>query len=252
MKKLIATLLLILNFSLVFGQGIKPEYERVISDFINCVKSGNRKKLADKIAFPFERQYPIPDIKNKTEFLRRYKEVFDDQLIKMILDSKPSADWTDVGWRGIMLFRGDLWLDYDGRLVAVNYQSEAEKKKRTALIEMEKNQLHRSIKQFEIPVQLLETSKFKIRIDDLGEGNYRYASWSLKNKMSDQPDLILKNGKFISEGSGGNHRFEFKSGDYVYDCLIMVMRGKDTPPAMLTIYKGDKEILSQAAKVIKK
>ena len=32
------------------------------------------------------------------------------------------------GWRGIMLDDGILWMDYDGKITAVNYQSKYEKK----------------------------------------------------------------------------------------------------------------------------
>ena len=39
---------------------------------------------------------------------------------------------------------------------------------------------------------------------------------------------------------------------YVYECSIIVLGSVDSPPAMLTIYKGEKEILSQEAKLVKK
>jgi len=146
-----------------------------------------------------------------------------------------------------MLSNGLLWLDYDGRLIGVNCQSKAERLKRNALIKAEKETLHESIRKFKDPIHILETSKYRIRIDDLGNGNYRYSSWSVKSKMSDKPDLILSDGKFIPEGSGGNHKYEFKNADYIYECSIIVMGEEGSPPALLTIYKGEKEILSQKA-----
>lgn len=33
--------------------------------------------------------------------------------------------------------------------------------------------------------------------------------------MSNKPDLILSNGKFITEGSGGNNKYEIKNADKV-------------------------------------
>ncbi|RQO75203.1 hypothetical protein DBR43_07505 [Pedobacter sp. KBW06] len=251
MKKLTTTLLLILSFFVVFGQTLEARYQPAVSGFINAVKSKNVNKLADRVAYPLEREYPLPAIKNKQEFIKRYKEVFDDQLIKMIVNSKPAKDWSQVGWRGIMLFQGDLWLDDDGTLRSVNHQSAVERKNRAVLIAREKSGLHESIKVFKDPVLVFETAKFRIRIDDLGNHNYRYASWPLKSKMSDQPDLILKKGEWVPEGSGGNHRFDFKSGNFLYSCWVMEMGGKDTPPAILTIYKANKEILSQDATTIK-
>lgn len=69
--------------------------------------------------------------------------------------------------------------------------------------------------------------------------------------MSDKPDLIIEKGEYIPEGSGGNGRYEFKNGEYTYDCSMIVMGTDDSPPAILTIYKDHKEILSQNATVIK-
>jgi hypothetical protein len=251
MKKLcLAILLLTLPFLTAFSQDETADQQKVISDFISCVKQQNKDELSGKIAYPLRREYPLPSIKNKQEFINRYHEVFDDSLVKMIVTSRPEQDWSKMGWRGIMLHNGQLWLDEDGRLIAVNYQSAAERDKRAMLIDKDRSQLHPTIKDFKRPACLLETRKFRIRIDDMGNGNYRYASWSLQNQQRDKPDLIIENGQFIPEGTGGNHRYEFKNEGYVYDCSITVLGKEDNePPAQLTIYKGGKEILSQPASV---
>ena len=70
--------------------------------------------------------------------------------------------------------------------------------------------------------------------------------------MSDKPDLIIMNGEFIQEGGGGNYTYEFKNGEYVYDCSIIIIGEETSPPALLTIFKDTKEILSQKAKIIRK
>ena len=69
--------------------------------------------------------------------------------------------------------------------------------------------------------------------------------------MSEKTDLVLTDGKWITDGSGGNYSLEFKSGDYKYECNINNLSEDDTPPATLTIYKGEKEILVQPAKIIR-
>ncbi|WP_214227768.1 hypothetical protein [Pedobacter sp. B4-66] len=249
MKRLATTLLLLLSFSVVFGQSLEVKYHQLVLDFIDCIKSKKKEKLADKVQFPLMRKYPLPEIKNKQEFLKRYNEVFDEHLVKLIVNSKPNIDWSAVGWRGIMLGSGDLWLNYDGRLLAVNYESKAEKKQRLQLIKMEKNSLHPSIKTFKEPIQILETPQYRIRIDDMGAYNYRYTSWPLKSKMSDKPSLIIEKGIIIPEGSGGSVRFEFKNGEFTYDCAILVDPEPGGAPALLTISKGDKKILFQKAKI---
>jgi len=229
---------------------LNKKYRPVVIAFINAVKSGNVEKLSSKIDYPLNRAYPIPPIKNKQEFMTRYHEVFDDNLVKKIINSKIATDWSDVGWRGLMLLRGELWLDTDGKLIAVNHQSKLESKEQARLINADKNSVHPSIGNFEQPVLVFETAQYRIRIDDLGQNNYRYASWPIKSKMSDKPKLILTNGKFKPDGSGGNHSYQFKSGDYLYTCFIIIIGEKDAPPAQLVISKAGKEILSQPAKKI--
>ena len=110
-----------------------------------------------------------------------------------------------------MLFNGDVWLNYEGALIAINYQSQIEAKKKEELIAVEKHQLHKSINDFKKPVLILETGKYRIRIDDMGQGNYRYCSWKLESKMSDKANLIIQKGEYTAEGSGGNHSFSYNS-----------------------------------------
>jgi hypothetical protein len=252
MQQICITILLALHILTSWGQDLTKEQQKLVYDFIDYIKNNDREKLADKISFPFNREYPIPSIKNEQEFLVRYNEVFDDTLTKTIVDSKPSSDWSAVGRRGIMLLNGEVWLDYDGRLIAVNYQSHAEAKKRVELIDIDRSQLNESLKQFKEPVLILETIKYRIRIDDMGEGFYRYASWKLESKMNEKPDIIIFKGEYKPDGSGGNHSFIFHNGEYTYDCAIIILGEDGLPPAYLTIYKGDKEILSQKANIVTK
>jgi len=251
MKRLAITLLLLLSCSIVFGQSLEVKYHQVVLDFIDCIKNQKKEKLANKVHFPLTRKYPLPEIKNKQEFLKRYNEVFDEQLVKLIVNSKPSVDWSAAGWRSIMLRRGDLWLYYNGRLLGVNYISKAEEKRRLQLIKIERNNLHPSIRTFKEPVRIIETTQFRIRIDDMGAYKYRYTSWPLKSKMSDKPSLVIEKGKWIPEGNEDNYRFEFKNGDFTYDCLILDVPEPGGSPALLTISKGNKEILVQKASLLK-
>lgn len=244
-------MILIFGNQVIFGQELKKEYQKKITYFIDCVKKDRKNEIAEMFSYPLRREYPIPNIKNKQEFIKRYNEIFDSKLKLLIINSKPSKDWSEMGWRGIMLYNGDLWIDTDGRLIAINYQSKTEENMRNKIIEFEKKTLHPSISKYQNPIYILETDKFRIRIDEISTDNYRYSSWSIKNNMAEKPDLIIYNGKFIPNGSGGNHYFNFKNGDYTYECYIIEMGEDDSPPAQFTIYKGDKEILSQKVKILK-
>lgn len=232
------------------AQDLKPEYQKFVSKFISEVKSGNKTAVSNRIKFPLKRDYPIPAIKNKTDFVKKYDQIFDPILVEKISKSDPAKDWLEMGWRGIMLNQGDLWIDTDGKIISINYQSEAEKKLKNSLIASQKKNVNSSISDFKQPVVVLETSKFRIRIDDLGNGKYRYASWSIKQKMTDKPDLVIENGVFFADGTGGNHHYEFKKGAFRYECHFIVLGEKNSAPAALIVYQADKKILSQDAKIV--
>jgi len=236
--------------SFLNAQDLKPEYQKFISKFILEVKNGDKEAIAKRIKFPFRRDYPIPSVKDKADFVKRYNQIFDKVLIEKITKSNPAKDWSEVGWRGIMLNQGDMWMDTDGKIISINYQSDEELKLKKAKIAEQKKSVNAAISNFKEPVAILETSKFRIRIDDLGNNNYRYVSWSIKKKMTDSPDLIIEKGIFVADGTGGNHYYEFKKGNFKYECYFIVLGEKNSPPATLTVYQSGREILSQDAKIV--
>ncbi|MHA3789294.1 hypothetical protein ACX0HA_13880 [Flavobacterium hauense] len=229
---------------------LSKEHKEVIASFISYFKNNDRQKLAAYVNYPLKREYPIPPVKNKDEFLKRFDEVFDSKLITMIVNSDPLKDWSAVGWRGIMLASGSVWIDYDGTLLTVNYQSDAEIKKKAALIGFEKTNLHLSINKFTNPVCILLTKKYRIRIDEMPNGKYRYVSWKINALMSDKPDLIIPNGEYVPEGSGGNHHYTFKNGKYIYKCGVVFIGEDDSAPAYLTVSKDGNEILNEPATIV--
>ncbi|MET0944491.1 MAG: hypothetical protein ABWY22_03710 [Flavobacterium sp.] len=252
MRKIICVIFIALCIQNISGQDLKPAYQKFVKSFIANVKSNNKEGVAALISFPIGREYPIPTVKNKADFIKRYDQIFDATLKNKIIKSNPAKDWTEMGYQGIMLGQGDIWMDTTGKIITINYQSQAEKDLKTKLISSEKGKLHPSIATFKAPVYVLETAKFRIRIDDLGNDNYRYASWSIKKPMSQKPDLIITNGKWISDGSGGNSHYEFKKDAYLYECYIIVIGTDDSPPAYLSISQNGKEILNQNAKIVTK
>lgn len=229
---------------------LQKDYQLVVSDFIKVIKSNNVEKIADNVAYPLKREYPVPSIKNKQEFINHYKEVFDDNLKHEIINSNPATDWSAVGWRGIMLKQGIVWLDYNGRLIGLNYQPKEEKLLKEQLIETDKETIYPSLSKFEKPICVFETSEYRIRIDDLGDGNYRYASWSINKSMKDKPDQVIENGEITFEGSGGNHTYKFENAGYRYECSVMLLRKENSTPAIFKIFEGNQELKSQNAKIV--
>ncbi len=84
-----------------------------------------------------------------------------------------------------------------------------------------------------------------IRIDELGDGRYRYASWAKGKALSDKPDLVLKNGTVRVEGTGGNHTYLFISGPYRYECAVTVLGERGMPPGELVVYQNEVAIMHQ-------
>ncbi|RYZ39597.1 MAG: hypothetical protein EOP49_30120 [Sphingobacteriales bacterium] len=244
-KKQMILLCLLFAFISANAQPLKKEDQKLVQRFIEVVRAGDKAKVASLVTYPFRRPYPLPEVQNRKEFVIRYKEIFDDSLIRIICSSNPGNDWSRVGWRGIMLRLGEVWLDDDGKLIAVNYEPAIGSRRRAALIALDKSKLHPSLRHYIQPVHLAETRNYRVRIDDLGDGNYRYASWKVKAPVGSKPDIVLTDGVWIPEGSGGNSRYEFTKGDYKYILSIIHIGSDENPPARLQVMKEGEEILSE-------
>ena len=218
-------------------------YHESVLPVIAAFKAHDKTAIAAHIRYPLKRQYPLPDIKNEAEFITRFDEVFDDELVAVIGSSNINTDWDSVGWRGIMLNNGVVWVDKDGKIISVNTQNATEQVRVEKLIAQDKQSLHSSIKTFQKPILDWDTAKYRVRVDDLGDGNFRYVSWSIDKSPSDKPDIVLINGDITFEGSGGNHHYTFKNGRYSYILHVTVIGCDTSPPGWLEVYKNDKQLL---------
>ena len=178
---------------------LEQKYHESVLPVITAFKMHDKTAIAAHIRYPLKRQYPLPDIKNEAEFINRFDEVFDDELTAVIASSNIDTDWDSVGWRGIMLNNGVMWVDTDGKIIAVNTQNAKEQALAKSLIEQGKQSLHASINTFEKPVLDWKTANYHIRVDDLGDHNFRYAVWGIDKKPSDKPDMVLLNGDITFE-----------------------------------------------------
>ncbi|MBV1870869.1 MAG: hypothetical protein KUG76_08160 [Gammaproteobacteria bacterium] len=222
-----------------------PEYRYYdgVTALVEAVKKANHKEISNLVSYPLRREYPIPQVRSKHEFIKRFDEIFDDKIISMIVNSNIEKDWSAVGWRGVMLNQGELWLDYEGKITAINYQSENEIYIKKQLIENQRQSLHQSLISYVKPILEWETSRYHIRIDELDNNEYRYASWAIGNNRNKKPDLILFNGKKEFQGSGGNHSYIFSNGQYLYKCDVNIL-GKTDTPGYLEVYKNGELIVS--------
>ncbi len=224
---------------------LAAEYQPLVQRVIDAAKARDQQALARQIKYPFKREYPIPAIKSPAEMLARFDEVFDEVILKRITSSRAGQDWQAMGWRGIMLGSGEVWLDFDGKVIGINHQTAQAAKRKAELVAKQKSDLYPSLREYKRPELMWQTEKFTIRIDELGDGRYRYASWAKGKALSDKPDLVLKNGTVRVEGTGGNHTFQFTSGPYRYECAVTVLGEQGMPPGELVVYQNEVAIMHQ-------
>jgi len=224
---------------------LPAEYRPFVQQLVDAAEARDHQALANQMKYPFKQEYPIPAIKTPAEMLTRFDEVFDDVILTSIATSRVGQDWQTMGWRGIMLGSGEVWMDFDGKVIGINHQTAQATKLKAELIARQKSGLHPSVREYKSPELMWQTEKFTIRIDELDDGHYRYASWAKGKTLADKPDLVLKNGTVRVEGTGGNHTYLFTSGPYRYECVVTVLGERGVPPGELVVYKDDVEIVHQ-------
>lgn len=245
----ILSFLLLLSLNANYAQDVTDEIKSNIHSLQKTIQWNDSVSLSEMIQYPLHREIPIPEVKNAEQFIQRYSEIFDENLKQLILKSDVKKDWSKVGWRGIMFRNGDLWLNEDGFIIAINYQSREEQQKAKVIIDKDKNALYPELREYQEHVLILETNKFKIRIDKLESGQYRYASWQAGACMSAKPMLVLTNGTLEFDGSGGNKCYIFKNGSYSYMCSINVIGLEGNPSAELKVMKGNDKLTQQNGKL---
>lgn len=244
-------------FSLLFFNCSHAQHQQLasyknanINRVIAAFKQKDINRISRLISYPLRREYPIPAIKNDKELRVRFTEVFDDSLVGMIAKSK-TKQWSEAGWRGIMLNYGSLWIDsYSGKIIAVNYQSGFEIKQKTTLVEKDRASIHASLRTYELPVYKIRTKHYLIRIDELNGNIYRYASWKSGKPESSQPDMVLTNGQFESLGSGGNHVITFINNNFKYLVYRNIIGEDNAPDITLEVEKDGKIILSEGGNLV--
>jgi len=244
--KIILLLSLISTIGFAQEQCLDADKQAKVEEIISLFQGKNpANKLSKKVVYPLKRLHPLPDVKNEREFKQRFAQIFDASLITLIANSS-IKQWEDVGGRGIMLDAGIVWIDSDsGKITSINYESDVEMKQRTELISIEKESLHRSLRNFESPIFKIKTKNYLIRIDLLSDQTYRYASWKVIDAETSKPDLILRNGTINFEGSGGNHNISFVNGDFTYRVFRYILGSGNEPDVTLEVYKDNRMVLTE-------
>ena len=245
-----------LSFLLVASQIAFAQQEKLadykienIKKVISLFQQRDIDSIGEILSYPLKREYPIANIQNETEFKERFSDVFDENIIDKIASSQLSQ-WSEVGWRGIMLDNGLLWIDDDGKIIALNYQSDFEKGQKDKLLISDKESLDKSLRNFESAIYKVRTKNYLIRIDELKQNKYRYEAWKIDADEFTIPDLVLKNGIFEFQGSGGNHIITFKNGKYSYVLQRNILGTDESAEVQLIIEKSGKVIAVEDGSII--
>lgn len=99
--------------------------------------------------------------------------------------------------------------------------------------------------EFEIEKNTLycENEKFIIKINDLGNDNFKYISWNKPKTTSDKPDLVLQNGKAERQGTMGGYHYLFNNGEWDYIVEDNLMGEDETVGVFLNLLKNGKQKL---------
>lgn len=226
-------------------RALSTEQEKEIKKIILLFRKNQIEEIVKRISYPLVRDYPIPAIQNEVEMNTYFDEVFDESLKTEIAKSTPS-DWSQVGWRGIMLNQGIVWLSDDATTITgINYQSKKADERYSQLIESQKAAVHTSISEFKRPIFSSITASYMIRMDETTEGVFRYVSWKAGQKQSEKPELVLNKGSVEYSGSGGNCVYIFRSGKYIYRVFRNVMGEGYEKAVTLSVEKEGMVILEE-------
>lgn len=178
-----------------------------VEDLINAFKSGKANKIAGCFDFPYKRDYPFETIENKNEFIKVFNEVLDEDIIRKIAESNPE-EWQRIGWRGLTLGNGDVWLNDNYKISAVNIKTKDYEARLEEKILLDKETLPLKLQDFKQPVEKYIVDGYTYRIDQLYNGKFRLLILTANGIM-----FSLENGILSFDGSAGSHYYTWNDFD---------------------------------------
>ena len=203
-----------------------------IASLAQAIEDGDAATVAASVRYPLKREAPIPAIGNEEEFVAYFPILFDEPFRQGMREGRFSRDWEEVGCRGVMYARGALWVDGTladgGKIISVNYQSAGEKRLRAALVEEERSTLASGFASTCDPVLCFETDDREIagRVDKEKNGDFRillydgFARTGRGIPRKGNPSAYFLT-TAVYEGSGGNHVYLDRFGQYALDVTIV-------------------------------
>tara|TARA_R110002096_G_scaffold1787_4_gene9350 strand:- start:1890 stop:2648 length:759 start_codon:yes stop_codon:yes gene_type:complete len=230
------------------GADVSARPRASVEGFRQALATGDAQVVCQWLRYPLRRPYPLPPVASEQDCIECFDELFPKHLIDEVAASNDD-DWQRVGWRGIMLGSGRLWLDDEQRLIGHNEHSPTENARRLGLIERDRSQLAKSLQGHVEPETRWQTKTYRVRIDRMPDDGLRYTSWRRDAPLDAAPDLELHNGVCEFQGSGGNMHYEWRRGKHTYRCVQTPLGGPDSLPLELEVRRGEDVLLTEAAVV---
>ena len=101
--------------------------------------------------------------------------------------------------------------------------------------------LHPSLHDFMMLRQTLVTPDHNVRIDEMADGSFRYASWPKDSAMTAQPEIVVEGGSYDQ----GTHCYLFGNDGYTYIVADLTDEDFDDEDIALVIKKDGKSVLRQ-------
>lgn len=222
------------GYAQVSGQVMKN-----VKYILRLINENKVEELSNHIVYPIKRENPLPDIANKHDFFTHYNLMF-DTAFKSRLNAIPADDMFERNG-AVGILSGDLWITLDGKIIAINYMSDAEQREKDNLLAQIKNNLHSSVSKFEENVLVWKSGTLTVRLDRVNN-NLRYAAWSKGKKFSEKPDLVLYNGVEEIQGTIGGVTYTFKNDKWTYVIDdVQACEGAENCGQFIRILLGDVE-----------
>ena len=197
-----------------------------IEPIMKSIAYGDAKTLASLTIFPIERRYPLHNIIDSSDMIKRFNQIFDQKFRDRMKLSKAS-DWHSYGWRGYSYGEDNsLWV-YDS-LTVINYYSPQEKVLYDQLVKKEIASLHESLRNnnwrpFCCYMDMTDGSIVRVDIcaskavkDEIyhvrRDDKFRMAIYPKGYILMGKPLLVL-NGDVNIEGSANIMDYCFKNGE---------------------------------------
>ena len=218
---------------------------------IALIRQNRVASLAGRVIYPLIRENPLPDIANRKEFVSAYPVLFDSVLRRALFRLKSADLFQHEGnWS---YDEGDIWFGPDGKIIAINYSSPAERRRKDSLTEETYRLLYPGIAHWDRNVLVCKVGKRLIRVDEIGD-DLRYISWGDGKTISEKPDLVLYKGVQKVDGTLGSYTITFNSGPWTYSLDYVALGDSDYDLAaglFLSVSKNGKMVARYVCRKIK-